>query len=183
MNRLILAVSAAALAATAFAQGTSNQGPADAQTAAMIQAINHAEISQAKVAEQSAQSPAVKRFAHMMLRDHSKNDSQLASVDKRQGIQPEATSEVQALSSQAQETTQQLQARGAGGFDAAYIEAQIKEHQQALDKLDSALASTSNKEFRRFIESTRETVARHLGEAKRLQGKLGESTQPSGGNQ
>ncbi|KLJ02131.1 hypothetical protein WQ56_03525 [Luteimonas sp. FCS-9] len=69
---------------------------------------------------------------------------------------------------------QRLEGLDGEAFEAAWIDAMVKGHQAALDKLDRELIPQAGAgEVRSHLERTRETIAGHLEQAQALQKPAG----------
>ena len=185
MKTLMVAVAAIGLLAQAglAAQGEMSSMPSmagsqqdtamggDARVAGLIQAANEAEIAAGKAAWKKAKTKAVRDFAKMMVTEHTKAAGELAATTKRLGIQPAESDDVASLKEGAKRDYQMLQSAGAKEFDQTYIDSQVKAHHMVLEKLDQAVANNqgSPNEFGELVKKTRETVARHLDHAEKLQ--------------
>lgn len=148
--------------------------PVDAGLAATLKAVNDGEIKESKIAEKNARNKSVKRFAKMMIKDHSANNSELASVSKRIGLQPAPDQETASLKQQAQENARTLEGQSGEDFDKAYIDQMVKDHTAALQKLDDAIGNNAgrNEQLDGLLKKTRQKVSQHLDEAKKLQSEL-----------
>ncbi len=169
---------------TTNAQGmTGNMS--DANLTAMLKAINDHEVREGKMAEKKTKSPAVKKFARMMIREHGQNNKEISSISKRIGLQPSANEDVTALKDQAKSDAQALESQTGAEFDKAYVDQMVKGHQDALQKLDQAIAGNQgrNSELSTFLTKTRQAVSRHLEMAQRLQNEVSGSTQGSQGTE
>ena len=62
-------------------------------------------------------------------------------------------------------------------FDRAYVESQLKMHQDVLDTIENELLpAAQNDEIRQLLETMREDVETHLAEAQALQQKMASTT-------
>lgn len=147
----------------------------DANLAAMVKAINEQEVKEGKVAEKKAQSQAVKKFARMMVREHGQNNREIVAISKRIGLQPAENSDITAMKDQGKSDVQALESSSGADFDKTYVDQMVKGHQDALQKLDQAIANNQgrNADLSSFLSKTRQAVSRHLEMAQRLQSQLG----------
>ena len=87
------------------------------------------EIQSSQIALSKAQSPAVRGFAQMMVRDHSNTTEQLMAAARAAGIPP-MTPQMMPMHA---DMVARLQAASAGAsFDRLYAQQQLMAHQQAL---------------------------------------------------
>lgn len=155
----------------------------DSNLAAMIKAVNDGEIKQSKIAEKNSKNKAVKRFAKMMIKDHGANNNELASVSKRIGLQPTPDQETASLKDEAQKNARTLEGQSGEDFDKAYVDQMVKDHTNALQKLDDALGNNAgrNEQMDGLLKKTRQKVSQHLDEAKKLQSELSSGSTREGG--
>ena len=89
-----------------------------------------AEVQLGKMAEQRASSPEVKRFAAMMVADHTKAGEELKKIAAEYSIQPDP-SKVDDHKS----TIDKLSKLSGADFDRAYMSAMVDDHQDTIDSL------------------------------------------------
>jgi putative membrane protein len=83
------------------------------------------EVELGKMAQQKASDADVKRFAEMMVRDHSKAGDELKQVAQRHQINAQA------------ELMQRLSGLSGAEFDREYMKAMVDSHQSVVDHLES----------------------------------------------
>ncbi len=142
----------------------------DEKIAAILDAANTGEIEQAKVAQKNAKDPRVKAFAAHMIQDHGKNMTESRALLTKIGVTPAESPVSTKLSHDSQQLVSTLgEAKGAD-FDKAYIDAQVKEHQDVLDMMDTKLlVQVKNGDLKAAIQAFRPKVEHHLEEAKSIQ--------------
>ncbi|HEY1534129.1 MAG TPA: DUF4142 domain-containing protein, partial [Polyangiaceae bacterium] len=65
-------------------------------------------------------------------------------------------------------------------FDAAYMSAQVEQHQKLLDTINSdLLPSVKSTELKAYLDDIKPTVESHLIDAQRIQRKLNETASAS----
>jgi predicted outer membrane protein len=92
----------------------------------MAEALTHAAIERAKMAEERAQDPAVKEFAERVLDDHRKLDQELSKFESDVGAQPVETDVSSAIERGARRELKGLDE--AKNFDREYIADEIAAH-------------------------------------------------------
>jgi putative membrane protein len=97
-----------------------------------------AEVELGKLASERASNPEVKRFAQMLVQDHTKAGNELKETAAKHGIQP--APEVKDDHQDAMERLSKL--RGAE-FDREYINMMVDKHQDAVDALETRVDSTA----------------------------------------
>jgi putative membrane protein len=146
----------------------------DGTIAEIVSDANSGEIEQGRYAAQHATNARVKRFAQHMVTAHSDLGQKMSTLLKNQTITPTASEQSTKLSAGARQTMESLQSKTGADFDSAYIDAQVKGHQDLLDMLDQKLiANAQNAEFKATLQKLRPTVAAHLKDAQDIQKALG----------
>jgi putative membrane protein len=161
------------------------QALSDEQIAAVTDAANDAEIAQAKIAQKNAKNARVKKFAAMMIKDHTAAKQkqktllgklQLTAVDNSMSTQ---------LKSDSDQKLEDLKGLKGPDFDRAYMDAQVDAHQKVLDAFDNQLIpEADSEEFKTLLGEIRPKIAAHLAEAKEIQQALLDAASgPSSGKQ
>jgi putative membrane protein len=96
-------------------------------------ADNTAEVELGKYAAEKATSPQVKRFAQMMVDDHSKAGDQLKQIAATYDIQPDTSKS----SDKVQDLMDKLSKLNGADFDREYMSAMVDNHSDAVDSLES----------------------------------------------
>lgn len=156
-------------------------------------ADGNAEVELAKMAEQKAASPAVKRFAEMMVTDHTKAGDQLKQIAASYNIQPDTTKD----NDKHKDAMDKLSKLRGADFDREYMKTMVDDHKDAVGDLESRvdsnapvkdrLANKPDKDtnvkpessdnhvdasINQWAASTLPTVRHHLDEAKQLNDQL-----------
>jgi putative membrane protein len=149
------------------------QALSDEQIAAITDAANDAEIEQAKLAQKSARNPRVKKFAAMMIKDHTQAKQKQKKLFNELSMAPSESPMSAQLKSDSQQKLEDLKAVKGADFDRAYMDAQVDAHQKVLDALDNQLIpETDNQELKALLNEIRPKVAAHLAEARDIQQAL-----------
>jgi len=137
-------------------------GQAFANAAAASDAF---EIQSSQLAEANSRSAAVKKFAASMIKAHTDSTAKLsqAASSASPAIMPRPV-----LTPEQQQTLDALRTKTGPDFDAAYIQAQTKAHQQTLDTLKSYSASGDVPALKEFAADLVPIVTAHLNMAKGL---------------
>ena len=145
----------------------------DGDIAAVTNALNEGEARQAQLAVTRARSPEVRQFAEHMISQHQQLAREDAQLFARAGATATDNEVSRHLSAESQSVMQSLQSATPDDFDRVYIEAQVREHQGALQTIDSQLAaSVTNPQVRLALSDTRSAVQQHLDDARRIQQTL-----------
>jgi putative membrane protein len=156
----------------------------DAQFSAIVQAINAGEIQEAQLAMSKATSPDVKRFARDMVVAHRDMQNKMTALLGRLQMTPSDNAVSNQLRSDTQGEVSTLQTMRGKEFDRDYIDAQVRNHNKALELLDEMTPSVKDAELRAALIAARPKVEAHLREAERVQLTLQKGTanpQPSSG--
>ena len=97
-----------------------------------VSTVNHAELMLAQLALERAQSPAVKQFAQMMIRDHTSAGKELAQAVSRHNVKTAAS-----LDDQHQAIHDRLKDLRGAEFDREYMNVMVDGHEHAEDLIES----------------------------------------------
>jgi putative membrane protein len=148
----------------------------DAQFASIVEAVNDGEIQEAQLATSKATSPDVKRFARDMSTAHRDMQNKMTTLLGRLQITPSDNAVSNQLKSDTQSELSTLQTTRGKEFDRDYIDAQVRNHNKALELLDRITPSVKNTELKAALTSTRPKVEAHLREAERVELALQKGT-------
>jgi putative membrane protein len=164
-----LAIAAIAAVSFAFAHAQPN----DAQIAAIVVAANQVDIDAGHLAADTTSDSAVKKFANMMITDHtSVNQSAVALVTKLK-VTPEANDTSKSLEDGGEKNLAHLRTLSGVDFDRAYVDHEVAYHEQVIAALDNTLIpNAQNAELKALLVKVRPAFVQHLGHAKRLQAAL-----------
>jgi putative membrane protein len=95
-------------------------------------ADGNAEIELGKLASQQASSPDVKRFAQMMVADHTKAGNELKKIADTYAVQPDTAK----LDDKHHDVMDKLSKLHGADFDREYINAMVDDHQDAVGDLE-----------------------------------------------
>jgi putative membrane protein len=142
----------------------------DAQILAFASTANAGEIQEAQIAKSKATNPAVKKFALLMISDHTKMQADGKALAAKLGITPDTSkSDVIDLEKGAEKDIKDLTDKKAGkDWDADYMGKQVDAHQLVLDKLNDASQSVKSPELKNALNETIATVQGHLTMAKAI---------------
>ncbi|HEY2784634.1 MAG TPA: DUF4142 domain-containing protein [Fimbriiglobus sp.] len=126
-----------------------------------------AEVEMAKAAQTQAQNAAVKKFADRMVKDHTAINEELKTIAA--GI-PVTVPE--RLSDKCRDEIAAMQKLTGAAFDKAYMEQQVKAHQEAVDCFKKAGKEVSNMRLKEFIIKTLPTLEDHLKRAKKVRDQV-----------
>ena len=143
----------------------SNMGQDNFWTEAAIGGM--AEVELGRLASTKAQNPEVKRFAQMMVTDHTKANDELKALEAKNNI-PLPTS----LDAKHQSTIQRLQGLSGEEFDRAYVDDMVEDHEKDVQMFEKESASGPGGDSKPFASKTLPTLRKHLEAIKAIQSKM-----------
>ena len=156
------------LPAAAYAQGVN-----DAQIASIVVAANQVDIDAGKLAAASSKNAEVKKFAELMVTDHSGVNKQAVALVTRLKVTPEDNETSKSLKAGGEKNVAALKALKGAAFDTAYVDHEVAYHQAVLDAVDKTLIpNAKNEELKALLVKVRPAFVSHLEHAKHLQGTL-----------
>jgi len=151
------------------------------QIVMITQLANSSEIEQAKLAQSKAKSPAVKKFASMMVKDHTEAQNEQAKLYRKLNLTAIQSQDSAALKDDGDKVLGSLRVADGDAFDVAYMNAQVDAHQKVLDAIDKdLLPAATEQDLIDGLNKMRNTVDAHLKEAKSLQAQLANRQPVSG---
>jgi putative membrane protein len=175
--KTLIAVSALALLfSTAPVHG---QNINDAQIASIVVTANQVDIDAGKLARTSANAD-VKKFAQLMIDDHTGVNKSATELVTRLKVTPEDNPTSQSLKSGGDKNIAHLKTLKGATFDKAYIEHEVAYHQQVIDAIDKTLIpGAQNADLKALLVKVRPAFVAHLEHAKQLQSTVGRGTEPA----
>jgi putative membrane protein len=145
----------------------------DQEILQVLHTANTGEIEQAKLAQHKSKNAQVKHFASMMVKDHTDADRKGQDVAVKMHSTPAPSSLSTRLESDARQMTSTMSTQTGAEFDRSYVDAQVKEHQQLLDLIDTQLLPNAKSgDLKNVIQTVRPKVQSHLKEAQDIQRTL-----------
>lgn len=158
------ALGLAAFTATAKANAASDQ---DKQFLATVSQANIDEIKLSQLAEKKSSDAQVKAFAHKMVADHEALGRKMKPFATSWGLTAPT-----ALDSDHQQEWDKLNGLSGKDFDKEYMDAMVKDHDQAYDLFDKEVNDTQDAKFKATVEHGKSVVAAHKNMAHDLDAKL-----------
>jgi putative membrane protein len=170
---VIEAASASKVALPASAASPSEpEALTEGQVAFFADLANSSEVEQGKLAQGKAKSPAVKKFAAMMVQHHSEALREQAALFKKLNLTATDSASASALKAEGEKTLANLKSASGADFDQTYVAAQVDAHQKVLDAIDQKLLPAARSaELEAGLRKMRATVEAHLSQAKTLLGR------------
>jgi putative membrane protein len=136
--------------------------PVDAATfVAQATQSNTFEIVSSRLALERAKDPAVERIAEHLIQDHTTAQEKLAATAAEVGVE----APVPSLNAEQQATVDALKGLWGKAFDEAYLQAQVKAHQEAIALFVGFASVDANpRPLRLLAIATLPILGQHLGE-------------------
>ncbi|MDB5683628.1 MAG: hypothetical protein JWM75_1326 [Sphingomonas bacterium] len=170
LNAFPILIAAAAGVAPLAAQTPPPPPPPEAKTAATpyVMAAGMSdlyEINSSQIASQKSPTPAVRKFANMLIQHHQKTTAATMKAAKKAGLTPTPPM----LDAGATASIAELQQAAPADFDRIYIAQQIPAHQAALDLHRSYSTRGDQAPLRMSAKSAVPIVRQHLDAAMKMQ--------------
>jgi len=128
---------------------------------------NQSEVALGELAQSKTQNPAVKRFAEMMVRDHSQNNQQLQPLAASHSVTVPTT-----LDAKQQKEQSRLEQLSGSQFDQEYVKLMLRDHQKDIAKFEKA-SQIDDPQVKQYVQTTLPTLRQHLQHAKRTAQVIG----------
>jgi putative membrane protein len=151
---------------------------ADLKVLAHIHDVNLDEIEMGQLATERASTPAIKRYAKMIVDDHSKGDKNVLALAKaRNAILPTTPSDADEIAAQQKgmEAMDALRPLTGTDFDKLFLETMAAAHEREIGNADTALKSVSDARLSALIKQMRPVLVKHAEGARKI---LGEAARP-----
>ena len=145
-------------------------GWTDASVFGFIGANNAGEVRESQLAAKKATNPAVKKYAQQLVTEHRALANEMKALAAKLSVTPDtADGDVHDVMENARDQVKDLTDMPAGAdWDKKYIDNQIDDHKDVLDKLQDAAKNTTNPELRAAIEKATGKVQEHLTKAQSI---------------
>jgi putative membrane protein len=154
--------------------GASAQAINDAQIASIVVTANQVDIDAGRLAKSASSNAEVKKFADLMVADHTGVNKSATELVTKLKVTPEDNATSQSLKSGGDANLKSLNALKGAAFDKAYIDHEVTYHQAVLDAVDKTLIpNAKNAELKALLVKVRPAFVAHLEHAKHIQSSLG----------
>ena len=126
-----------------------------------------AEVELGKMASTKSQNAEVKKFAEMMVTDHSKGNDELKALAAKKNVALPARP-----IAKHQSVIDKLQGMSGAEFDKAYVEDMIKDHEKDVAKFEKQSQNNPDADVKAFAAKTLPTLKKHLADIKAIQAKM-----------
>jgi putative membrane protein len=125
-----------------------------------------AEVELGKLAAQKATNPEVKKFAQMMVTDHTKANEELKALAAKKNVTLPAD-----MGSSHKSAMEDLAKLSGADFDKKYVEMMVDDHEEDVEFFDDK-TSDSDADIKAFASKTLPTLQKHLEAIKAIQSKM-----------
>jgi putative membrane protein len=145
----------------------------DANTVAILLAINSADVAYARIATIRASHRDVKAFARRMNAEHATFNSTLNQLASRHQLTPREDEVSRLLRDHSSARRDSLRALSGRSFDSAYVANEVHFHRELLIAIERALLSSARQPaLREYIATLRPALSAHLAHAQQLQAAI-----------
>ena len=160
--KLLVGLSACALAATIATAQTSRSQSANRMTAdntfiTKAAEGGMAEVELGKLATSHASNDRVKQFGQKMVDDHSKANNELSQIASKKGVTVPTS-----LAAKDQATVDKLSKLNGAEFDKAYMDDMVKDHRTDVSEFQKEANSGTDPDVKAFAAKTVPTLQQHL---------------------
>jgi putative membrane protein len=142
----------------------------DGQIASIVVTANQVDIDAGAFAASRSNNAEVKKFAKLMVTDHTAVNKAALDLATRLKLTPLDNPTSQSLKAGGEENVAALKTMDGAAFDKAYIDHEVAYHRQVIDALDKVLIpGATNKELKALLVSVRPAFVAHLEHAEHLQ--------------
>jgi putative membrane protein len=145
----------------------------DANTAAILLTYHNAALAAARLAATRARHRDVKLLARSIVTDHTALSSTLSRLLSEADITPREDDVSRLLRDQSAERRDELRDLEGAPFDSAYVENEVRYHEDLLVAIDRVFVpSARNARLREYVTAMRPTIAAHLALAEQIRGAI-----------
>jgi len=170
MKKAVLSVSA--LAAVALFTSTIVRAAdtlSDAEIAHAAYTADDLDIAYAKIALEKSQTPAIRQFAELMVKDHSAANEAALALVKKLGVTPKDNAFSQTLAKNGEAKKTELKGLTGAAFDKAYAQNELAYHQVVVKTVaEQWIPTIQNAEFKKFMTDGNEIFKVHLNHAQAM---------------
>jgi putative membrane protein len=149
------------------------QGVNDARIASIVVTANQVDIDAGKLAAGMTTNAEVKKFADLMVTDHSGVNKSAVDLVTKLKVTPEDNETSRALAAGGAKNIAALKKLKGAAFDKAYIDQEVSYHAAVLEAVDKTLIpGAKNAELKALLVKVRPAFVAHLEHAKHLQSSL-----------
>ena len=125
------------------------------------------EIQAATIAQQQGTATDVKKYAAMMIKDHTAAADSLKMVASKKNLTLPSQ-----ISPEMQQNLADLQKKTGKDFDKAYMKMMVDDHKKVISAFEDESKNGSDADIRAFADNTLHTLRHHLDEAQKCEKML-----------
>lgn len=125
------------------------------------------EIQAAKLAQQQGTSADVKKYAAMMIKDHTAAADTLKAIAAKKNLSLPGD-----LNNDSQQAIADLRKKSGKDFDKAYMKMMVDDHKKVISAFEDESKKGSDADIRAFADNTLHTLRHHLDEAQKCEKML-----------
>lgn len=152
---------------TNAANYNTNSTMADASFWITAAEVGIAEVEMGKLAVHKAQNPELKKFAQMMVTEHSKANNELKAAAAKKKIELPKT-----FGPNQKTTVDELNRLTGAEFDREYVQAMVDDHTTDVQLFENQAEDDSDPEAQAFAAKTLPVLRKHLEAIKAIQAKM-----------
>ncbi len=143
----------------------------DSQVIKVVSTANNGEIMQSKTAMPKLKMDETRKYAQMMINDHTANEKKGQTLAKRLKLTPQVSTISTALQNDSNKMVTKL--NQSSTVDKDYMMSQVEVHRKVLMTIDKQLIpNAKNSELKNMLTQTRTAVAKHLEMAQQIVAKM-----------
>jgi len=139
---------------------------------AVLNTIDQTEAEAGELGKQKGASPNVRSFASRLAHEHRTSIVDRQHLAEQINVQPKKPSLASALEDMQEESNRLLEQKSGRDFDEAYIQEQIRIHQQLVGLIQDAEDSMDDPALRQHLRYIRPDLLSHLSAAQAAQRQL-----------
>lgn len=121
------------------------------------------EVELSKLATTKATNADVKKFADMMIMDHTAAGEQLKAIAKTKNITlPDS------VNADSKKAIADLSKKSGPDFDKAYVDKMVSDHKSTVDMFESASKNLKDPDLKAFVDKTLPTIKGHLDNIQKI---------------
>ncbi|HEU4684912.1 MAG TPA: DUF4142 domain-containing protein [Nitrospira sp.] len=144
----------------------------DANVLGVLNTIDAGEMEAAQLAKEKASSEDVRAYASRIVNDHITSMQETRQLGQRMGVQADKPQLASSLEKTHREAMDQLRQKSGKDFDKAYVQYQIRMHEQAVNLVEDTADSAKHSRLREHLRQLRPDLQSHLSAARTLERQL-----------
>lgn len=139
----------------------------DAQFLVNAAEINIKEIQLAQLAQQNGKTAEVRELGKMMEDAHTKSQNELIALANSKKVTIPSS-----ITDDAQDTYKELNEKRGDGFDKAYVDLMVNQHDEVIEIFEDALNNSYDYEIKNWARSSLPDLRKHQSHAQKCQNKF-----------